>query len=291
MNEKRDAKQICAKNIAAIEKKNRDQQTVIQSSVDRTVNAQKRYVRLDSIPKHFFDLQAFLEMPFFSLKKEILKTDKIWQREDKTAYLIRHKIDTEQPTLIDKTVFVFVISQVLQHLNYHTNGPIPSNISIPTICFFHATNSNKSGRDYSRLRKSIERLCAAKFTLYSNRNNAYNTSVFRIFEAGEVSGKEIKVTISDWVRSRISNREVLKLHQNYLQTRGIITRRIYEICRKHCGKNSKFSIRKEVLTKRIGSTSQNQRFLNKEIVKFNSAELGYSIAIERNGFLTIIQKN
>jgi len=158
------------------------------------------------------------------------------------------------------------------------------------VRFFDATTSNKSGRDYLRLKKSIERLCAAKFTLQIEKQGVLLTYSFKIIETGEVSEKEIKITISNWTKSRIEKQEVLKLHKNYMLTRGLITRRIYEICRKHCGNKNKFLIRMEVFVKRIGSTSKNRSHIIQEINKFNQSDLGYYITIAKNGHLTIRPK-
>ena len=273
-----------------IKLRNAGNQTAKNGTIDSIVHAKNEFVYLDHETKYFFDFQVFLEMPFFSLKKETLHADKTWHRENNTAILIRHKNEVEAPTIKDKTTFIFVLSQILHHLNYNRAAPTPTNIAIPTVRYFQATNSAKSGRDYLRLKKSLERLCAAEFTLCFNQNGNTRSVTFKIFENGHISEKEIKVSISKWTKHTITNKEVLKLDNNYIYTRGAITRRIYEICRKHCGKKNRFSIRTEVLLRRIGSTSKSLRFIYQEIKKFNETELGYVIKPERNGFLSITPK-
>jgi hypothetical protein len=66
---------------------------------------------------------------------------------------------------------------------------------------------------------------------------------------------EIKVTLSDWLFKMVEGRSVLTLHRDYFRLRKPLERRIYELARKHCGAQEKWSISVETLQKKTGASS------------------------------------
>lgn len=66
---------------------------------------------------------------------------------------------------------------------------------------------------------------------------------------------EIKVTLSEWLFKMIEGRSVLTLHRDYFRLRKPLERRIYELARKHCGAQDKWSISAETLRKKTGASS------------------------------------
>ena len=54
--------------------------------------------------------------------------------------------------------------------------------------------------------------------------------------------QEIEITLSDWVYDAIENNNVLTLSRQYFQLRKPIERRLYELARKHCGKQAKYCL-------------------------------------------------
>jgi len=72
--------------------------------------------------------------------------------------------------------------------------------------------------------------------------------------------QEIEVQLSDWVFNAIQAQEVLTLHRNYFRLRKPLERRIYEIARKHCGRQKSWRVSLEVLQRKCGSTSTSREF-------------------------------
>jgi hypothetical protein len=68
------------------------------------------------------------------------------------------------------------------------------------------------------------------------------------------------VKISDWVFNAIRANEVLTLNRDYFRLRKPIERRIYEIARKHCGKQNQWAISFDLLHKKSGSKSNIREF-------------------------------
>src|SRR3546814_8209531 len=76
--------------------------------------------------------------------------------------------------------------------------------------------------------------------------------IVRQTRSGQMS--EIKVTLSDWLFKMVEGRSVLTLHRDYFRLRKPLERRIYELARKHCGAQEKWSISVETLQKKTGAS-------------------------------------
>jgi plasmid replication initiation protein len=63
----------------------------------------------------------------------------------------------------------------------------------------------------------------------------------------------IEITLSDWLYNAVLGREVLTLSRDYFQLRKGLERRLYEIARKHCGKQTSWKIGLAALHKKSGS--------------------------------------
>ena len=70
----------------------------------------------------------------------------------------------------------------------------------------------------------------------------------------------VEVKLSDWLYRAVTNLEVLTLHRDYFRLDGGIERRLYELCRKHCGAQPTWSIGLELLYKKSGSKEPLRNF-------------------------------
>ena len=68
------------------------------------------------------------------------------------------------------------------------------------------------------------------------------------------------VKLSDWVFRSIAAKEVLTLHKDYFRLRKPIERRVYEIARKHCGKQDSWKISLAMLKLKCGSRAPTKGF-------------------------------
>ncbi len=66
--------------------------------------------------------------------------------------------------------------------------------------------------------------------------------------------------LSDHTLSAIESMEVLSIHEDYFRLRRPLERRIYELARKHCGKQTKWEIGLENLQNKIGRKAPLKRF-------------------------------
>ena len=79
----------------------------------------------------------------------------------------------------------------------------------------------------------------------------------------------VQVTLSDWLYQAVLSRSVLTLNRDYFRLRKPLERRLYELARKHCGKQSLWRVSLEVLLKKSGSTSPRRVFraMLREIIR------------------------
>ena len=70
----------------------------------------------------------------------------------------------------------------------------------------------------------------------------------------------VSVTLSEWLYRAILARSVLTLSRDYFTLRRPLERRLYELSRKHCGRQSRWRVSLEVLQKKTGSASPRRVF-------------------------------
>jgi hypothetical protein len=91
----------------------------------------------------------------------------------------------------------------------------------------------------------------------------------------------VEIQLSDWVFNAIRGQEVLTLHPDYFRLGKPLERRIYELARKHCGRQASWSISLDTLLKKSGSQSSIKRFRQhvKHIAEHNHLP-DYQLAFE-----------
>ena len=85
-----------------------------------------------------------------------------------------------------------------------------------------------------------------------------STRGFGLIDAWEILRKTrggrmilVTVTLSDWMYRSVVSKSVLTLHRDYFHLRKPLERRVYEIARKHCGRQAEWRIGLEMLLKKI----------------------------------------
>jgi hypothetical protein len=71
----------------------------------------------------------------------------------------------------------------------------------------------------------------------------------------------LEVELSNWLFRGIEANEVFAINRDYFRLRRPIDRRIYELARKHCGKEPSWRVSFDVLQKKVGSyTARSRKF-------------------------------
>ena len=168
-------------------------------------------------------------------------------------------------TVHDRDVLIYCISQCMAALN---NGQrVDRKLKIDAHSLIEATNRPKGGRGYALLKDSLRRLQGTQIETNITQGGKERFSVFGLVDKAEVvretrEGRmqEIEITLSDWVFDAIENNHVLTLSPTYFQLRKPLERRLYELARKHCGKQPKWEVGLDKLKMKTGSMSTDKEF-------------------------------
>lgn len=182
-------------------------------------------------------------------------------------------------TVHDRDVLIYCISQCIAALN--EGRAVQRKLRIKAHDMLVATNRQTSGRGYELLKDTLRRLQGTQIETNIQQGGSERFSVFGLIDRADVvretrDGRmqEIEITLSDWVFDAIENNHVLTLNRKYFQLRKPIERRLYELARKHCGKQPKWDIYLTNLARKTGSTSSPKEFrrMISKVIKDNAAE-------------------
>lgn len=214
----------------------------------------------DALPK---DDLASMEHPLFSLAT----------RPDLGILSYRHNgVDIEvtpsvkgRATIHDKDILIYCTSQLMAALN--AGRAVARTLHLRAHDLLMATNRETSGDAYRRLREAFERLAGTRITTNLVQGDVEVTRGFGLIEDWEIVRKtrggrmiQVRVTLSEWLYAAIMAKSVLTLSRDYFGLRRPLERRLYELARKHCGRQPEWHISLEVLQKKAGSNSPRRVF-------------------------------
>lgn len=169
------------------------------------------------------------------------------------------------PTIHDKDVLIFCVSQLMAAVN--AGRPTSPVLHLKAHDLLLATNRETSGDGYRRLREALERLSGTRIVTNIATGGVESTRGFGLIDAWEILRKTrggrmilVTVTLSDWIYRSVLSKSVLTLNRDYFRLRKPLERRVYEIARKHCGRQAEWRIGLETLLKKSGSTSPRRVF-------------------------------
>ena len=168
-------------------------------------------------------------------------------------------------TIHDKDILIFCISQLMAALN--AGRQVSRTLHLTAHDLMLATNRETSGDAYRRLREAFERLAGTRITTNIVTGGREVTTGFGLIEKWEIVRKarggrmvSVAVTLSDWLFRAVLSKSVLTLSRDYFRLRKPLERRIYELARKHCGRQEGWQISVETLLKKSGSASPRRVF-------------------------------
>lgn len=168
-------------------------------------------------------------------------------------------------TIHDKDILIFCISQLMAALN--AGRAVGRTLTLRAYDMLVSTNRETSGDAYRRLREALERLAGTRITTNLETGGMEVTSGFGLIENWEIVRRarggrmvSVKVTLSEWLYRAVLSKSVLTLSRDYFRLRKPLERRIYEIARKHCGRQPAWRISVELLLKKSGSASPRRVF-------------------------------
>jgi plasmid replication initiation protein len=214
----------------------------------------------DAIPK---DDIASMEHPLFSLAtrpdRRILHYD-----HNGTEIMVTPSV-RGLATIHDKDILIFSISQLMAALN--AGRAVSRVLHLKAHDLLVATNRETSGDAYRRLRDSFERLAGTRITTNIVTGGGETTTGFGLIESWQIVRRtrggrmvSVSVTLSDWLYQAVLSKSVLTLSRDYFRLRKPLERRIYELARKHCGRQAGWTVSVDTLLKKSGSASPRRVF-------------------------------
>jgi plasmid replication initiation protein len=209
------------------------------------------------------DDMASMEHPFFSLSKKPDTCVRRYENGDRWLEVVPSVKGLA--TIYDKDILIYCISQLIAKIN---DGVPPSPyVRIVAKDLLVFVNRSLGGKDYDALVEALERLDGTRIRTNVRTGGTAEFEGFGLIESfklrrSEKTGRilEIAVKLSDWVFRSIKAKEVLTLHRDYFRLRKPIERRVYEIARKHCGKQDRWKISLEMLKLKCGSRAPTKGF-------------------------------
>ncbi len=177
-------------------------------------------------------------------------------------------------TIFDADILIFCISQLMAALN--AGREVSRTLTLTAHDLLLATGRETSGDSYRRLRDAFDRLAGTRITTNITTGDREVTSGFGLIESWEIVRRarkgrmvSVKVVLSEWLYRAVVSKSVLTLSRDYFTLRKPLERRLYELARKHCGRQPSWRISVEVLLKKSGSASPRRVFraMLRDIIK------------------------
>lgn len=168
-------------------------------------------------------------------------------------------------TIHDKDILIYCISQLVAALN--AGREISRTLQLTAHDLLLATGRETSGDAYRRLREAFERLAGTRITTNYETGGQEVTTGFGMIESWQIVRKtrggrmvSVAVTLSEWLYRAVLAKSVLTLSRDYFGLRKPLERRIYELARKHCGRQPDWRVSVDVLHRKSGSASPRRVF-------------------------------
>ncbi|NOT70882.1 MAG: replication initiator protein A [Hyphomicrobium sp.] len=170
-------------------------------------------------------------------------------------------------TIFDKDILIYAISKLMDRQN--RGAAIGQVVRITAHDLLVATNRQTGGITYERLENALDRLAGTRIKTNITTGSEVTRQNFGIIEWYEYNRKGsgfaerlkfLDIKLSDWLYRTVTSAEVLPISRDYFRLRRPIDRRLYEIARKHCGRQPSWRIGSELLQKKCGSKQEGKHF-------------------------------
>lgn len=215
----------------------------------------------DAAPK---DDTASMEHPLFALKAGD-KRVRTYERNGVSIKILPHQ-EFGCATIHDKDIWIYCISQMVEAMN-RGREDVSRTVRFTAYDFLTVTNRHTNGRGYKLMGDALERLAATRIVTNIETDGYRERSGFGLVDAWRVIERDhddrmvaVEVTLPDWLYRSIKSKQVLTLSRDYFRLRKPLDRRIYELARKHCGKQSRWQIGLAALHEKTGSTAAIREF-------------------------------
>ena len=183
-------------------------------------------------------------------------------------------------TIFDKDVLIYCVSQLIEALD---RGRDDTNRTVRVTAYdlLVATNRDTGGKGYKQLRASLRRLGSTFIETNIRTNGTRVVEGFGLIDSYHIVEKSptdermvaVEITLSKWLYNAVLGNQVLTIHQDYFRLRKPLERRLYELARKHCGRQPSWKVSLDLLWKKSGANSKRNEFRRKVFMMAESNNL------------------
>jgi plasmid replication initiation protein len=210
---------------------------------------------------------ASMELPLFALRAGE-RCVRVYEDDHQRVEVIPSVLGAA--TQRDKDVLLYCVSHLVSARN---RGCLDRHRTVRTTIYsiLEFCQRSKGGKDYKRLAESLARLrgttiCTDRETGGRQIKEGFGLiESFRIERDTERSERAecVEIRISEWLRNAIEANEILSINRAYFAITSDFERRIYELARKHCGRQPTWNVSVERLWCKSGSRSKLPEFRRK----------------------------
>jgi len=168
-------------------------------------------------------------------------------------------------TIHDKDLWIYCISQLVEAKNRQRETS--RIVRFTAYDFLHSTNRDTSGRAYIRLGEMLARLTGTRIETNIETSGRRERGFFGLVDSARIVERDgdgrmvaIEATLPDWLYRSVDTMHVLTLSPDYFRLRKPLDRRIYELARKHCGKQPMWKASIATLHEKSGSADKLFKF-------------------------------
>lgn len=218
---------------------------------------------LDCAPK---DDTATMEHPIFALSMQKDVRERRYEHNGNTVVIAPSTFGLA--TIWDKDILIYLISQLMEGGNRGRDDALSRKVRFTVYDYLVATNRGTGGDHYKRLEGGLDRLKGTTIKTDIRTGGVRLKQAFglidewRIVERSPTDERMVacEVTMSEWLHHAVQAKEVLTISRDYFRLRGGLERRLYEIARKHCGYQARWTVGLDLLHKKSGSQATLKEF-------------------------------
>ena len=222
------------------------------------------------------DDRATMEFPFFALQKRPLLTPIVYQ--DGNVSIRISPGERGIATIWDKDVLIYLSSLI--NAKIERGEEVSRTVRIAAYDMLRVTRRHTGKNGYQEIYDALFRLRSTTITTDIQSGGERETRGFGWIDSFRILTKEnkagsrvmqgLEITLNDWTfRALVKDRRVLAINPAYFDLTGGLERRLYEIARKHVGRQAEWKVSLLLLAKKCGTMQRNLRRF-----KFDLKELG-----------------
>ncbi len=220
---------------------------------------------IDAAPKSD---QRSMEFPLFSVSSR-KDTDTYLYQNTKTGDSIEIVPNEKgRATIHDKDLLIYCFGQIAEAKN--RGLPIGQKIHLTLYDFLVTTERDTGGKSYKAVLETLQRLKGTIVYTKQKKGGYKRDKGFSFVSEFDLitddrTGKlqYVELIIPNIFFEAVSNNQILTYTPEYFSLRSPYYRRLYEICRKHCGNQNEWKIGFELLYNKFGVKSPLREFRRK----------------------------